>query len=76
VAKAEGKSVDGLKQALVDDANERIDQAVEDEKLTEEEASRLRDGLEERIDAFVEHAFFRFHDDLLGLRIPRTGPFS
>ena len=76
VAKAEGKSVDRLKQALVDDAHERIDQAVAEEKLTEEEASRLRDGLEERIDAFVEHAFFRFHDDSLGMRVPRVGPFS
>ena len=75
VAEAEGKSVDGLKQALVADANERIDQAVEEGKLTEGEASRLREGLEERIDAFVEHAFFRFHDESRGMRIPRPGPF-
>jgi hypothetical protein len=75
VAEAEGKSVDGLKQALVDDATERIDQAVEDGKLTEDDASRLLNGLAARIDAFVEHAFFRFHDDLRGLRIPRPGPF-
>jgi len=76
VAEAEGKSDDGLKQALVDDANARIDQAVEEGKITEDEASRLRDGLEERIDAFVEHAFFRFHDDSFGMGLPRSGPFS
>jgi hypothetical protein len=76
VAEAEGKSVDGLKQALVDDATERIDRAVEEGKITEDEASRLREGVEERIDAFVEHAFFRFHDDSFGMRLPRSGPFS
>jgi hypothetical protein len=75
VAKAEGKPVDGLEQALVDAATERIDQAVEEGKLTEDEAARLREGLEERIDAFVEHAFFRFHEDSRGMRIPRSGPF-
>jgi hypothetical protein len=75
VAEAEGKSVDGLKQALVDDAMEGVDQAVEDGKLTEAEAESLREGLEERIDAFVEHAFFRFHDHLRGMRMPGSGPF-
>jgi hypothetical protein len=75
VAQAEGKSVEGLKQALMDDATERIDQALEDGKLTEDEADSLREGLEERIDAFVDHAFFRFHDDSGGMRIPRAGPF-
>jgi hypothetical protein len=74
VARAKGKPVDGLKQALVDHANERIDHAVEDGKLTEDDASSLREGLEERIDAFVERAFFRFHDDSRGMRIPRAGP--
>jgi hypothetical protein len=76
VAEAEGKPVEGLKQALLDVAKERIDQAVEDGDLTQAEADDLLVGLEERIDAFVEHAFFRFHEELEGARIPRGGPFS
>ena len=46
-----------------------------DQLMTEEEAARVREGLEERIDAFVEHAFFRFHDDSQGMKMPRPGPF-
>jgi hypothetical protein len=76
VAEAEGKSVDGLKQALLDVAKERVDRAVEDGDLTQAEADDLLEGLEERIDAFVEHAFFRFHEELEGARMPRGGPFS
>ena len=76
VAQAEGKSVDGLKQALLEAARGRIDQAVEDGDLKQAEADDLLEGLEERIDAFVEHAFFRFHDEFEGARIPRGGPFS
>jgi hypothetical protein len=76
VAEAEGKSVDGLEQALVDAAKQRIDQAVEDGDLTQAEADNLLEGIEERIDAFVEHAFFRFHGELEGARMPHAGPFS
>ena len=54
VAKEGGKSVDGLVQALVKAANERIDQAVEDGKLTETQAADLREDLEERITSFVD----------------------
>jgi hypothetical protein len=75
VAEAEGKSVDGLKQALVDAARERIEQAVEDGEVTQAEADDLLEGLEERIGHFVEHARFRFHEEFGGMRMPRTGPF-
>jgi polyhydroxyalkanoate synthesis regulator phasin len=53
VARAEGKSVDGLVQALVAAATERIDEAVADGKLTESQADRLKEGLEERIRGLV-----------------------
>jgi polyhydroxyalkanoate synthesis regulator phasin len=49
VAKEEGKSVDGLVPVLVKAANERIDAAVDDGKLTESQAKDLKAGLEERI---------------------------
>ena len=53
VAEAEGKSVDGLVQAMVADAQAKIDAAVDDGRLTEEQATELKDGLEERVTALV-----------------------
>jgi hypothetical protein len=53
IAKEQGKTVDGLVQALVDAATERIDQAVEDGKLTAAQAADLKKGLEERITELV-----------------------
>ena len=67
--------MDGLKQALVEDAQARIDQAVEGGDLTEAQADELREGLEERIDHFVDHAMLRFHGAGPGLRIPDDRPF-
>jgi hypothetical protein len=57
IARAEDKSVDGLKQALLDDAKTRLDQAVEDEELTRERANEMLERLRERIDDFVERGF-------------------
>jgi hypothetical protein len=54
VAEAEGKSVDGLKEALVADAEERLDEAVDDGMLTEEQAKTMLDRLRSRVDALVE----------------------
>jgi polyhydroxyalkanoate synthesis regulator phasin len=53
VAKAQKKSVDGLVDAMVEPANERIDQAVEDGHLTKEQADELKKGTRERVEAFV-----------------------
>jgi polyhydroxyalkanoate synthesis regulator phasin len=60
IARAEGKTVDGLVDALVAGARERIDQAVEDGRLTEEQATELKDGLEERMRELAEGEL-RFH---------------
>ncbi len=49
VAKEEGKSVDGLVKALVAAASGRIDTAVADGKLTEVQADRLKENLDERM---------------------------
>jgi polyhydroxyalkanoate synthesis regulator phasin len=53
IAKAEGKSVDGLVQALVRDAKTRLDQAVEDGRLTQAQADELAEDLEQRITDLV-----------------------
>lgn len=60
VAEDEGKDVDGLIDAIVTDANERIDQAVADENLTEEQAATLKANLEERVTRFVNEGGPRF----------------
>ena len=65
VAEAEGKSVDGLKNALLADARTRLDEAVADEKLTQEQANRilerLREGIERLVNANGENRMqFRF----------------
>jgi hypothetical protein len=57
IARAEDKSVDGLKQALLDDAEQRLDEAVEDGELTRARADDILERLRERIDDFVERGF-------------------
>ncbi len=54
IAEAEGKSVDGLVAALVSAARERLDGAVEDGRLTEEQRTDLLAELEEAIRTGVE----------------------
>jgi hypothetical protein len=57
VAKAEGKSVDGLKQAIIVQAEKELDQAVADEDLTREQANGILERLRSRIDDFVSAEF-------------------
>jgi hypothetical protein len=53
IAKAQDKSVDGLKKAMVADAKERLDQAVENGMLTEAQAKEALSEIEARIDDLV-----------------------
>jgi len=53
VAEAQGMSVDGFKAALSDAVKAKLDKAVEEEKLTQEQADRLFQGFEENIDRIV-----------------------
>ena len=53
VAKSKGKSVDGLVSALVADAKERLDNAVEDGRLTEAQSNEMLADLEKHITAMV-----------------------
>ncbi len=53
IAEAEGKSVDGLKQALVADAKEHLAAAVMEGKLTEAQAADILERYTERVDDLV-----------------------
>jgi len=53
VAKAQDKSVDGLKKAMVADAEERLDQAVKNGMLTEAQAKEALSEIQARIDDLV-----------------------
>jgi hypothetical protein len=49
VAKAQGKDVAGLQQALVDATKAKLDEAVADKKLTQSEADDILSGVKEHI---------------------------
>ena len=68
VAKAEGKSVEGLKTAMLSDAKAKLDQAVKDGKLTDAQRDQIVAGLESRIDDLVNRKGFAGPDDHFGLR--------
>ena len=57
VAKAQNKSVDGLKTAILDGAKKDFDQAVEDGDMTEAQAKQELSELESRLDAIVNGSF-------------------
>ncbi len=59
VAKESGKTASGLVDALVAAQTKRIDAAVDEGKLTDEQAGRLKAGLQERMQALVEGDFRR-----------------
>lgn len=54
IAKAERKTVDGLVDALLADAVERLEEAVDEDRLTEEQAREIRERLTAEIRKFVE----------------------
>jgi hypothetical protein len=62
VARDQNKSVDGLVDALVAPAEQKLTQAVEDGRLTEAEKREMLSGLRERITDVVNGRFApRFH---------------
>jgi hypothetical protein len=62
VAKARGKSVDGLKQAILDAAKKRLDEAVKDGDLTQAQANDMLDRLKAHVDDLVNGNFPRWRD--------------
>jgi hypothetical protein len=61
IAEAEGKSVDGLVQALVDEAEAKLDDAVADGRLTQAQADEIAEDLEERMTDLVNGELRRPH---------------
>jgi hypothetical protein len=57
VAEAHGKSRDELKAFLQAKSDERIDEAVANGRLTEEEAATIRANTAEHIDALIDSTF-------------------
>jgi hypothetical protein len=53
VARAQGKSVDGLEQALLDAAGTQLDRAVSDGKLTSDQRDRILSDLRAHVDDLV-----------------------
>lgn len=53
VASAQGKSVDGLKQALIDDAKAHLDRAVADRRLTASDRDRILADIRQHVDDLV-----------------------
>lgn len=53
VAAAQGKSVDGLKQALLADAKSHLDRAVRDGKITAAQEQQMLNDLSSRLDDIV-----------------------
>ena len=76
IAQAEGKSVDGLKQALLAETKQRVAGAVKDGRLTEQEAAELLERATERVDRLVEGTFDRHSDGMWGRRSLRGAPSS
>src|SRR5918999_739366 len=60
VARNRDKSVDGLIDALVAAQNEKLDQAVEDGRLTQAQADQIKQGQRARITDFVNNGRLRF----------------
>lgn len=54
VAKAEGKSVDGLKAALLADAKKKLDQAVADGTITAAQRDTMLEHMTSRVDDIVD----------------------
>jgi polyhydroxyalkanoate synthesis regulator phasin len=61
IAKENGKTAAGLVNELVATQTERIDEAVADGKLTDEQATSLKEGLEARMQALVDGELRRPH---------------
>jgi hypothetical protein len=75
IARNRDKSVDGLVDRLVAEKKERIEAAVDDDRLTRAQADELLGGLEKRTRDFVENGRlqFKFHEDGPGPRFDREG---
>jgi len=77
IAKAQNKSVDGLKAALVKDVKGKLDAAVKAGRMTKAEEQRALQGFESRIDDLVNGKLrqrFREHRGFRSRGFDRQGP--
>jgi polyhydroxyalkanoate synthesis regulator phasin len=77
IARDQGKSVEGLVDALVAAAKQKLDQAVDAGRLTQQQADEMLDHLKDRVESLVEATPAdrpQFRDDYR-FRF-RGGPFS
>ena len=77
IANAEGKSVAGLKDAMLKATKAKLDQLVDDGRLTETEADEMYDRFQSHLDDLIQHGMFRFrfHDENDGAAVPRHEPW-
>jgi polyhydroxyalkanoate synthesis regulator phasin len=76
IAAAQGKSVDGLKQTLLDETRSKLDQLVGDGEFTQEEADAMYERFQSHMDDLIQNGMFRFRfhaDDHMG-RAPGAHP--
>jgi Arc/MetJ-type ribon-helix-helix transcriptional regulator len=73
IAKAQGKSVEGLEDAILKATKAKLDELVTEGELTEKEADEMYDRLQSHLDDLVQHGMFRFrfHDGQDGAGAPR-----
>ena len=73
IANAQGKSVAGLKDAMLKATRAKLDQLVVDGKLTQAEADETYDRFQSHLDDLIPHGMFRFrfHDENDGAGVPR-----
>jgi hypothetical protein len=66
IANEQGKSVEGLKDAMLKGTKAKLDELVKDGKLTQEEADEMYDRFQSHLDDLIQHGMFRFrfhHED-------------
>jgi hypothetical protein len=73
IAKAQGKSVAGLKDAMLKGTKAKLDQLAEDGRLTQAEADEMYGRFQSHLDDLIQHGMlrFRFHDEDDGAGMPR-----
>jgi AraC-like DNA-binding protein len=72
IADEQGKSIAGLKDAMLTGTKAKLDELVEDGRLTQAEADETYERFRSHLDDLVEHGMFRFrfHDEDDGVSTP------
>ena len=73
IADDQGKSVTGLKDALLKATKAKLDELVKAGELTQREADETYERFESNLDDLIQHGMFRFrfHDEDDGAGVPR-----